>query len=89
MGRISVKVVPSSSRDLIVGWLGESLKIKVKAPPEKGKANAAVINLLAAKLSIDKGLIEVVSGQSSPSKVLLIQGLDDAQMMALLKRALP
>jgi uncharacterized protein (TIGR00251 family) len=89
MGRINVKVVPSSSRDLIVGWLGESLKIKVKAPPEKGKANAAVIGLLASKLGIDKGLIEVVSGQSSPSKVLSIHGLDDFQIMALLKSLSP
>lgn len=85
MGRINVKVVPSSSRDLIVGWLGESLKIKVKAPPEMGKANAAAISLLASKLGIDKELIEVVSGQSSPSKVLSIHGLDDCQIMALLK----
>ena len=85
MGKINVKVVPSSSRNLIVGWLGESLKIKVKAPPERGKANAAAISLLASKLGIDKELIEVVSGQSSPSKVLSIHGLDDCQIMALLK----
>ena len=89
MGKINVKVVPSSSRNLIVGWLGESLKIKVKAPPERGKANAAVIGLLASKLDIDKELIEVVSGQSSPSKVLSIHGLDDFQIMALLKRLAP
>ena len=85
MGKISVKVVPSSSKDLIVGWLGESLKIKVKASPEKGKANAAVIALLAAKLCIDKDLIEVVRGHSSPSKVLSIHGLDDSHIVASLK----
>ncbi len=85
MGKIDVKVVPSSSRDLIVGWLGESLKIKVQAPPEKGKANAAVIDLLASKFSIDKGLIEIVSGQSSPSKVVSIHGFDRFQIMALIE----
>ncbi len=42
MGRLSLKVVPGSSRDEIVGWLGDSLKVKVKAPPEKGRANEAV-----------------------------------------------
>jgi uncharacterized protein (TIGR00251 family) len=38
-----VKVVPGSSRDQIMGWLGDPLKIKVTAPPEKGKANEAVV----------------------------------------------
>jgi len=86
MGKLTVKVVPSSSQDLIVGWLGESLKIKVKAPPEKGKANAAVIALLASKLSIEADLIEVACGHSSSSKVLSIHGLDDAQISALLNK---
>lgn len=39
MGRLSLKLVPGSSRDEVVGWLGDSLKVKVKAPPEKGRAN--------------------------------------------------
>jgi len=39
--RLKVKVVPGSSRDEIVGWLGDALKIKVMAPPEKGKANVS------------------------------------------------
>jgi uncharacterized protein (TIGR00251 family) len=52
MGRLSVKVVPGSSRNQIVGSLGDALKIKVMAPPEKGKANEAVVELLSMKLGI-------------------------------------
>jgi hypothetical protein len=68
MGRLSLKVVPGSSRDKIVGWLGDSLKLKVKAPPEKGRANEAVVALLAERLGIDASSIAVVSGHSGYSK---------------------
>jgi len=77
MGRLNVKVVPGSSRDKIVGWLGDALKIKVTAPPEKGRANKAVVDLLSLKLGISTDDIEVVSGHSSPSKVIAITGMDD------------
>ena len=77
MGRLNVKVVPGSSRDQIVGWLGDALKIKVMAPPEKGKANEAVVELLATKLGIGTADIQVESGHSSPSKVIAITGMDD------------
>jgi uncharacterized protein (TIGR00251 family) len=77
MGRLSVKVVPGSSRNQIVGWLGDALKIKVTAPPEKGKANEAVVELLSMKLGISTDDIEVESGQSSPSKVVAVTGMDD------------
>ena len=77
MGRLNVKVVPGSSRDQIVGWLGDALKIKVMAPPEKGRANEAVVELLSMKLGISTDDIEVVSGHSSPSKVIAIISVDD------------
>ena len=77
MGRLNVKVVPGSSRDQIVGWLGDALKIKVQAPPEKGRANKAIMDLLATKLGISTDDIEVVSGHSSPLKVIAITGMDD------------
>ena len=75
--RLKVKVVPGSSSDQIVGWLGDALKIKVTAPPEKGKANEAVVGLLAAALSIATDDVVVVSGHSSPAKVVAIAGMDD------------
>ena len=77
MGRLSLKVVPGSSRDEVVGWLGDSLKVKVKAPPEKGRANEAVFALLADRLGIDPSSIAVVSGHGSPAKVVAIDGIDD------------
>jgi hypothetical protein len=77
MARLNVKVVPGSSRNQIVGWLGDALKIKVTAPPEKGLANEAVIELLAEALGLSSKDIEIESGHSSPSKIVAINGLDD------------
>lgn len=76
--RLKVKVVPGSSRNQIVGWLGDALKIKVTAPPENGRANEAVVSLLAERLGLAADAIAVASGHSSPSKVIAIHGLDDA-----------
>jgi uncharacterized protein (TIGR00251 family) len=75
--RLKAKVVPGSSRNGIVGWLGDALKINVTAPPEKGKANDAVVELLAAALGIATDDISVVSGHSSPTKLVAIFGMDD------------
>lgn len=82
MGRLSLKAVPGSSRDEIVGWLGDSLKVKVKAPPEKGRANEAVVALLADRLGIDPSSIAVVSGHGSPAKVVAVDGMDDEAIRA-------
>jgi uncharacterized protein (TIGR00251 family) len=73
---LKIKVVPGSSGDQIVGWLGEALKIRVTAPPEKGKANEAVIALVAERLEISTDDIRLASGHSSASKVLAITGMD-------------
>ena len=85
MARLKVKVVPGSSRDQIVGWLGDALKIKVAAPPEKGKVNEAVIALVAERLGVARDAVEIVAGHSSAQKELSIAGVDDAT----LKQAIP
>lgn len=77
MGRLNIKVVPGASRDQIVGWLGDALKIKVTAPPEKGKANEAVVTLLAKTLGVRCDTIEIVSGHGSPAKTVDIALMDN------------
>ena len=47
------------------------------APPEKGKANEAVVEMLAAALGLTNDAVTVVSGHSSPSKVISVVGMDD------------
>lgn len=84
--RLAVKVVPGASRDEIAGWLGERLKVRVAAPPEKGRANAAVADVVAAALAISPASVRVVAGTTSPRKVLEIRGLDEAEVSARLGR---
>ncbi len=71
---LAVKVVPGSSRDRVVGVLGDALKIATSAAPEKGKANAAVARTLAAALGADRRDVELVGGQTSPRKEFFIRG---------------
>lgn len=69
---LRVKVVPGSSRSRIVGPLGDRLKIQVAAPPEDGKANKAVTEVLAGWLDLPISAVELVSGASQPTKVFRI-----------------
>jgi len=89
MGRLSLKVVPGSSRDEVVGWLADALKVKVKAPPEKRRANEAVVALLADRLGIDSSSVVVVSGHGSPAKVVAIDSMDDDAIRAAFPREKP
>ena len=75
-----MKVVPGSSRSCLAGWLGDTLKLRVAAPPERGKANAAVEALLDAALLLPSGSARVVAGQTSPRKTVEIAGLAEAEV---------
>ncbi|HZR47724.1 MAG TPA: DUF167 domain-containing protein [Candidatus Manganitrophaceae bacterium] len=78
--KLSVKVIPKSSRNGVVGWMGEVLKVCVTAPPERGKANEAVEALLAEALGLPRGQLRVAAGLSSPRKVIEIEGLEPAEV---------
>jgi uncharacterized protein (TIGR00251 family) len=81
---IPVKVVPGSSRDRVVGVLGDSLKIATSAAPEKGKANAAVAKILADALGVDARRVELVSGPTNPRKEFRIVGMTAEAVRILL-----
>jgi uncharacterized protein (TIGR00251 family) len=81
---LHINVIPSSSKDSIAGWLDNTLKIKVKAPPEKGKANKAVIKLLEKHLMLPKGSVNIETGQSSQLKVVTISGENSSLLQARL-----
>ncbi len=69
---LSVRVQPKASRNEIKGLHGEALKISLTAPPVDGAANKACIAFLAKKLGLAKSAVEIVSGQTSRNKLLLL-----------------
>lgn len=85
--RLRVKVVPGASRSRIAGMLGDRLKLAVAAPPEDGKANAAVCELLARTLGIAVRDVSVVDGPTRPQKTLAIAGLTACQLCERLAKA--
>ncbi|CAA0115962.1 Uncharacterised protein [Halioglobus japonicus] len=72
---LKVRVIPGASRSNVAGWLGDMLKVRVSAPPERGKANIAVIKLLARELQLQKSALSIASGSTSQNKVVAIQGI--------------
>lgn len=80
-----VKAVPGASSTQIMGFLGEALKIRVAAPPEKGKANQAIIKLLSESLGISVKDISLLSGQSAQKKVFKIEGFTEQQLQQKLQ----
>lgn len=85
MPRLSVKVTPKTSRNQIIGWLGDALKVTVTAPPEDGRANVAVGALLATALEIASSRVRCVAGRASSRKVYEINGLTEAQILERLE----
>jgi uncharacterized protein (TIGR00251 family) len=84
--RIRLRVAPKAARARIMGEHGGALKLAVTEAPEKGKANAAVIELLATKLGIAKKYVTIVQGETSQDKVAEIAGFKGD--MAALAQAL-
>jgi uncharacterized protein (TIGR00251 family) len=73
---LSVHVQPGAGRSAVVGRHGTSLKVRVAAAPEKGRANEATVALLAETFGVEPSAVEVVGGETSRSKRLRLSGLD-------------
>ena len=90
---LAIKAVPGASRDQIAGVLahpdGPRLKVRTAAPPEGGRANKAIIALLARHLGCRPAEVSVLHGASHPEKTLAFApgSVDPARLAALLSAA--
>ena len=68
-----VKIIPGSSQNRIIGVInGDFLKIKIAAPPEKGRANSALIKFLSELFELPKSAVKIVKGQTQPVKIIFL-----------------
>ena len=80
--RLPVKVIAGASRSEIADWSAGRLRVRVRvsAVAERGKANAALIRLLAERLGLPGSALRVVAGKTSVRKTLEIAGLGEAEL---------
>jgi uncharacterized protein (TIGR00251 family) len=80
VARITVTVTPGAKRTELVGRHGDGWKARVAAPPEGGRANAALGALLADALGVRRDQVTVVAGRASRRKIVDIDGLDPGEI---------
>jgi len=85
----TAKIVPGSSGNTrICGVLDGMLKIKVAAPPEKGKANQCLLKFLARVLNVKKNALNIIAGQTSPIKRVQVSRISGETLQMKLKQEL-
>lgn len=83
--RLSIKARPGSRKNAITGAHAGALKVSVTAAPEKGKANDAIIALLADQLQLRKADITIIRGQTSSEKVVSVSGVSKSELATRLR----
>ena len=76
--RLRLRVSPGAGRSGIIGRHGDAWKVRVTAPPEDGRANEAVLRLLADALSMPRTSVTLVSGHTGRDKIVLLDGVGPA-----------
>ena len=79
---VKVRVQPGASRSQVVGYHTDVLRLRVTAPPQDGKANEAVVSLLAETLGVPKRQVRIIRGLSSRDKLVVVDSLsaDELQL---------
>ena len=77
---LNLKTIPNAPRDQIAGWLGDALKVKVRAPALEGRANDALLEFLADKLGLPRRAVTLLHGDKSRHKVVRLDGIDGAEL---------
>jgi uncharacterized protein len=77
--RLRVRVSPGSRGAGVAGRVGETWKLRVTAPAEGGRANAAVLRLLADTIGVPRARVALVSGHGARDKVVSLDGVERAE----------
>ena len=85
--RLRIRVSPGARRTGIAGRLGNSWKLRVSAPAEGGRANAAVVRLLAETMGVPARRVALVSGHGAREKVVEVEGVEPAEVERRLQGA--
>lgn len=87
MGRLAIRVTPRASRNAIEGWRDGVLRVRLTAPPVNGRANAALIRLLATAFNVPSRDVRVIRGDTARDKLVEVDGLTDEEVVARLNPA--
>lgn len=85
--RLRLRVKPGGRADQLLGSFNKALKLQVRAAPERGRANDAVVRLLARELGLSRSDIEIVAGAGSQDKVVAIRGASADEVARRLEAA--
>ena len=85
---VRLHVQPGAGRTAVVGRHGEAVKVRVAASPEGGRANEAVVKLIAETLAVKPSAVKILSGESSRSKRVEIAEIEEDEVRRLLELAL-
>lgn len=80
-----VRVVPRASKTEIVGEYDGALKIRIASPPVDGAANEELIKVLAKQFDVSKSAVEIIGGQTSKTKQILIRNINGEKLNAVLQ----
>ncbi len=82
--RVSVRVQPRASREAIRGIRNGALEVSLTAPPVDGKANAALLALLADRLGVPRRAVSLVRGDTGRDKLVAVEGISVESVIRLL-----
>jgi uncharacterized protein len=81
---IAIRVQPRAGREEVAGERGGAIVVRVTAPAEGGRANRALIRLIARRTRVRRGAVEIVHGLSSREKLVRVEGMSDEDVRAAL-----
>ena len=81
-----IRLTPRAGRDEVVGWQGDELRVRLRAPPVEGRANDALLRFIASRLDVPPSSVTLVSGATARVKRLRVEGLSQPKLEQRLGR---